>query len=113
MILQIFAARAASLMAQLQIELAWLRYARTLLHRGNTPSFGSIRGMFGGNLMRYDTVEVEIKSAKGQGSRGPMGGAGETQLQMEQYKLKLREAKLIQSLKQQQQRAQREKTKRE
>jgi hypothetical protein len=55
--------------------------------------------------MRHDTVDVEIKSAKGQGSRGLMGGAGETQLQVEQYNLKLREAKLLQSLKQQQERA--------
>lgn len=103
MILQIFAARATTQMAQLQIELAWLRYAKTLLHRGNTPSFGSIKGMFGGHLMRQEAVELEIKSAKGQGSRGPVGGtgtAGETQLQIEQYTLKVREAKLNQALKQ-------------
>lgn len=40
MILQIFAARARTQMAQLQIELAWMKYARTLLTRGNAPSFG-------------------------------------------------------------------------
>lgn len=56
LILQIFAARAKSELAQLQIELAWLRYARTLLIRGNTPSFGQVRSMFGGNLMRQDAV---------------------------------------------------------
>ena len=50
--------------------------------------------------MRQEAVELEIKSAKGQGSRGPIGGAGETQLQMEQYTLKVREAKLNQALKQ-------------
>lgn len=77
-ILQIFAARATSSMAQLQIELAWMRYAKTLLTRGNTPSFGVVKGMFGGNLMRQETVEVEIKSAKGQGTRGQVGGSGET-----------------------------------
>ena len=52
LILQIFAARAKSHAAQIQIELAWLRYARTLLARGGSPSFGQVRNMFGGNLMR-------------------------------------------------------------
>ena len=65
-------------MAQIQIELAWMKYARTLLTRGNTPSFGVVRNMFGGNLMRQEVTELEIKSAKGQGARGATGGAGET-----------------------------------
>ena len=53
--------------------------------------------------MRQEAVELEIKSAKGQGSRrqaGPIGGAGETQLQIEQYTLMIREEKLNQALKQ-------------
>ena len=86
-------------MAQVQIELAWLRYARTLLARGGMPSFGQVRNMFGGNLMRQETVDAEIKSAKGTGARGSIGGAGETQLQVEQYNLRRREAKLTQALK--------------
>ena len=60
-----------------------MKYARSLLNRGNSPSFGVLKSMFGGNLMRQETIDVEIKSAKGQGSRGKIGGAGETQLQME------------------------------
>jgi len=87
-------------MAQIQIELAWMKYARTLLIRGKAPSFGQARNMFGGNLMRQEFVEVEIKSAKGQGTRSSIGGAGETQLQIEQYNLKVREAKLNHTLKQ-------------
>jgi hypothetical protein len=55
-----------------------MKYAKTMLVRGNAPSFGQARNMFGGNLMRQDIVEVEIKSAKGQGSKGKIGGAGET-----------------------------------
>ena len=51
-ILQIFAARAKHRSAQLQIELAWLRYAKTLLSRGGAPNFGKIGSMFTGNLMR-------------------------------------------------------------
>ena len=112
MILQIFAARAKTQMAQLQIELAWMRYARTLLNRGGAPSFGQVRNMFSGNLMRQDTVEVEIKSAKGQGGKGSIGGAGETQLQVEKYNLKVREARLTDKLKTLQQKDQREKDKR-
>ena len=77
-ILQIFAARARSQIAQLQIELAWLKYAKTLLLRGNTPSFGQVKNIFGGNIMRQDIVEVEVKTEKGQGNRGSIGGQGET-----------------------------------
>ena len=51
-ILQIFAARAKHRHAQLQIELAWIKYARTLLSRGGSPNFGKLGSMFGGNLMR-------------------------------------------------------------
>ena len=99
MILQIFAARALSPIAQIQIELAWLKYARTMLMRGNTPTFGQVRNMFGGNLMRQEMVEMGIKNERGQGTKGSIGGQGETQLQVEQFNLKVREAKLGAQLK--------------
>ena len=54
-----------------------MNYAKTLLNRGNTPSFGVIRNMFGGNLMRQEVVNMEIKSAKGQKANGQVGGSGE------------------------------------
>lgn len=54
--------------------------------------------MFEGNLMREQTVDVEIKSAKGQGKTGKVGGSGETQLEMEKYNIKLREAKVRKEL---------------
>ena len=57
-----------------------MKYAKTLLNRGNTPSFGVIKNMFGGNLMRQEVVNMEIKSAKGQKANGQVGGSGETQL---------------------------------
>ena len=50
-------------------------------------------------MMKREVVEVEIKSAKGQGSRGSIGGEGETQLQIEQFNLKQREALLSKKLK--------------
>ena len=55
-----------------------MRYAKTLLRRGGGPSFGQIKNMFGGNLMRFQTVEAEIKSGKGSAGRGSLGGEGET-----------------------------------
>ena len=43
--------------------------------------------------MRLEMAQVEIKSAKGQ-KASAVGGAGETQLDIERYNIKLREAKL-------------------
>jgi GTP-binding protein HflX len=95
-ILQIFACRAKTRAAQLQIELAWLKYARTMLVRGGAPSFGQLGNIFQGDLMRTDFVEVEIKSAKGSrsGGTGSTGGSGETQLEIERRKISDREAKI-------------------
>jgi hypothetical protein len=45
-------------------------------------------------MMRQETIEMSVKSEKGQGTRGAVGGQGETQLQVEQYNLRSREAKL-------------------
>ena len=47
--------------------------------------------------MRLEMANVEIKSAKGQKSSA-VGGAGETQLDIERYNIKLREAKLKKEL---------------
>ena len=63
--------------------------------------------------MRQELVEVETKSAKGQGAKGSIGGAGETQLSVEQYNLRVREAKLRQALKQLQDRGKHEKARRD
>lgn len=97
MILQIFASRAKHRAAQLQIELAYLKFAKTLLARGGSLNFGKIGSMFTGNLMRQETSEVEIKSAKGR-SAGAVSGAGETQLEIEKYNIKLRETRLRKEL---------------
>ena len=96
-ILQIFAARAKHRQAQLQIELAWLRFAKTMLMRGGSANFGKVGNMFEGSLMREHIEQVSIKSAKGQ-KAATVGGSGETQLSMEQYTIKLREAKLQKEL---------------
>ena len=89
-----------------------MRYAKTLLTRGNTPGFGVLKSMFGGNLMRNEVLDIEVVSGKGQG-KGTIGGAGETQLQIEQYNLKTREAKLNQALKSLQNKGKHQNVKRE
>lgn len=77
-ILQIFALRAKTKISQLQIELAWLNYARTMLVRGGAPTFGQLGNIFKGNLMNQDISQVEIKSARGRKTAGTTGGEGET-----------------------------------
>jgi hypothetical protein len=65
-----------------------------MLRRGGSPSFGKLGSMFGGNIMRQDIHEVEIKSGKVQQAGQGLGGSGETQLEMEKFSIKTREAKL-------------------
>jgi hypothetical protein len=38
----------------LQLELAWLKYARTMLVRGGAPTFGQLGNIFQGNMMRME-----------------------------------------------------------
>ena len=100
-ILQIFALRAKTRAAQLQLELAWLKYARTMLVRGGAPTFGQVGSLFQGNMMRMDVQEVGIKSGKGRksgGGSGAIGGEGETQLEIERRKLTDREARIVKEL---------------
>lgn len=99
-ILQIFAARAKNRVAQIQIELAWLKYARSLLVRGGAPTFGKIGNLFSGNLMQQgfaQVAQVEIKSGKG-GKGMTVGGSGETQLEIENQLIKARDEKLRKEL---------------
>jgi hypothetical protein len=53
--------------------------------------------MFQGDMMRQEIDQVEIKSAKGR-STGKVGGAGQTQLEIEKFNLKLRETKIRKEL---------------
>jgi len=77
-IMQIFAMRAKTRVSQIQIELAWLSYARSLMSRGGAPTFGRLGQMFEGNLMKQELVQVETKSAKGTKASGSVAGSGET-----------------------------------
>ena len=82
-IMQIFAMRAKTRVSQIQIELAWLSYARSLMSRGGAPTFGRLGQMFEGNLMKQELVQVETKSAKGTKASGSVAGSGETQIEIE------------------------------
>ena len=100
-ILMIFANRARSNISRLQIELAWLDYAKLNLTRGSGPTFGKIGKLFKDGMTINESVEVEIKSAKGRGTSGKGGihGGGETQIELERRKIEDRKAAIIQEIK--------------
>lgn len=91
MILRIFAERARTRVARLQLEVAWVRYMRTRLVRGQ--AIGSDR-LF--TLLGRDGSEPKPSSdnARASGGVGTLGGAGETQLELQRRTLNDREAKI-------------------
>jgi len=100
-ILMIFANRAKSNISRLQIELAWLNYARTNLSRSNGPTFGKLGKLFKESLTINPSKEVEIKSYKGRGTSGTGGiqGQGETQMELEKRSLDERRTTIRHQLK--------------
>ena len=93
-ILMIFAHRARSNISKLQIELAWLDYARLFLTRGSGPTFGKIGNLFNQDLTINEPLEVEIKSFKGRGISGAVQGSGEKQLELERRQITDRKAEI-------------------
>ncbi len=78
-ILQIFASRAVTEESRIQIELAWLAYSKSRLVRGTGGTFAVLKKIFGEDARDLTMLEErEVKSAKGRGARGTMGGSGET-----------------------------------
>lgn len=96
-IMQIFALRAKTRTAQIQIELAWLKYAKSLIQRGGTPTFGRLGTIFNGDLMNQEVVQVEVTSSKGT-KTSTVGGPGETALEMEKQNIKAKEGNLRREL---------------
>jgi GTP-binding protein HflX len=91
--LQIFAKRAKTGLARLQIELAFINFLKTKLVRdGNT--FSGMFNIFGGDLMTAKEIKLEVVSAKQKGGTQSMSGAGETQLEIERRILSDKEAKI-------------------
>ena len=100
-ILMIFANRARSNISKLQIELAWLDYARLNLSRGSGPTFGQVGHLFKDDLSMNEPTEVEIKSYRGRGTSGTGGmqGSGEQQIEVERRKINNRKAEINKEIK--------------
>mmetsp|Transcript_30855 Transcript_30855/g.30501 ORF Transcript_30855/g.30501 Transcript_30855/m.30501 type:complete len:365 (+) Transcript_30855:341-1435(+) len=93
-ILRIFAERARTKIAKLQLELAWLKYVKTRLVRGEGNTMAGLLSAFQGKFGTGGLQEMEIVSARGRGGTGKMGGEGEKQLEIEKRQIHDREAKL-------------------
>lgn len=98
-ILRIFSERARTSVAKLQLELAWLRFAKSRLTRGKGQTIASLLSVYSGPLKQYCLnrnflQEVEIVSAKGRGNTHKLSGEGETQLEIEKRLISDREAKI-------------------
>lgn len=99
-ILSIFARRAKSKISQIQIELAYLKYAKAKLNRGGHADFSGIYNEFKGNIYgNLHTLDFEVVSGKQSAGKGSLGGGGETQLELEKRKIATREALLRDELK--------------
>ncbi|XP_058188001.1 GTP-binding protein At3g49725, chloroplastic [Rhododendron vialii] len=92
LIIEIFNAHAFTKEAKLQAELASLMYKRTRLVRVRGPDGRYTFGAIG---------EAEVVSARGRGSagRGFIGGAGETELQLQRRRIVDRRKQLLEEIK--------------
>ncbi|OMJ71417.1 hypothetical protein SteCoe_30379 [Stentor coeruleus] len=95
-ILRIFSERARSKISKLQLELAYLKYIRTRLVRGENNTMFGLMSLYGRGLNMENLKEMEIVSSKARGSSGSgkLSGEGETQLELERRLVNDREAKL-------------------
>jgi len=93
-ILKIFSERARTKAAKLQLELAWIRYIRSRLIRGQSNTFAGLLSLYEGPLKGEAVQALEVVSARERGGIGAMGGQGETQLEMERRQISDREARI-------------------
>ncbi|CAD8182728.1 unnamed protein product [Paramecium pentaurelia] len=93
MILQIFAKRSTQGVSRLQIELSFLKFAKTKLVRSGS-AFVSLSSIFKGDLMMAKEVYVEVVSAKQRRALGKMSGSGESELQLQRRLIDDRIAKV-------------------
>lgn len=87
--------------SKLQLEIAYLKYIKTRLVRGENNTMLSLMSLFQSCYKNESLKEMEIVSAKSRGSSGSgkMSGEGETQLELERRLVTDREAKLRAELK--------------
>ena len=95
-ILRIFSERAKTKISRLQLELAYLKYIKTRLVRGESNTMSGLINLFSKGFKVENLKEMEIISAKSRGTSGvgKMSGEGETQLELERRLVTDREAKL-------------------
>ncbi|CAD8145066.1 unnamed protein product [Paramecium octaurelia] len=93
MILQIFAKRSTQGVARQQIELSFLKFAKTKLVRSGS-AFASLSSIFLGDLMMAKEVYLEVVSAKQRRALGKMSGSGESEIQIQRRKIDERIAKV-------------------
>ncbi|CAD8124607.1 unnamed protein product [Paramecium sonneborni] len=93
MILQIFAKRSTQGVARQQIELSFLKFAKTKLVRSGS-AFASLSSIFLGDLMMAKEVFLEVVSAKQRRALGKMSGSGESEIQIQRRKIDERIAKV-------------------
>ena len=91
MILRIFAERAKTKVARLQLEVAWVRYMRTRLVRGQTIGTDRLFTMLG---KEGSETKPSSDGGREKGGVGTMSGQGETQLELQRRTLNDREAKI-------------------
>lgn len=94
--MRIFSERAKSKISKLQLELAYLKYIRTRLVRGENNTMFGLMSLYGKGMNMENFKEMEIVSSKARGSSGSgkLSGEGETQLELERRLVNDREAKL-------------------
>ena len=95
-ILRIFSERAKTKISKLQLELAYLKYIKTRLVRGESNTMSGLISIFNRGFKVEQWKEMEVVSAKARGASGvgKMAGEGETQLELERRMVSDREAKL-------------------
>lgn len=99
--MRIFSERAKTKISRLQLELAYLKYIKTRLVRGESNTMSGLMSLYDKGFKMEQLKEMEIVSAKSRGSSGAgkMSGEGETQLELERRLVSDREAKLRNEIK--------------
>lgn len=98
-ILFIFASKANSNISKFQLELAYLKSAKSKLNRGGSSAFKSyIKGLSGIIKSQFisETIDTtkEIVSGKQSSGKGSLGGSGEKQIELEKRMIATRENEL-------------------
>lgn len=93
-ILQIFAQRAISKIARLQIQLSFIGYIRSRINKDSKTAISHMFNIFEGDLLNAKEISLEVVNAKQRRTVGKLTGQGESQLELEKRILRDREVKI-------------------